>query len=265
MSFTNSTTNYHLPQYINTDIPSYLVDQNQAWATIDTNLKSVSNVADGAATTAGSAQSAASSAQSTANSASTKADGALSNEADAYSTTDTYTVGDYVIYNSILYKCVTAVTVPEAFDSDKWTRDTIENMIDAANSDIDTINNTITGIQGNITDIEGDLSVKTISGLPVTPQTTVTVDLTNVTYREIDLTIRIGSSTWTFPMHLTKGQISHGGTFRTGQSFYYPAGQITYSASIFVGITNEVLSISGELFAGTTLNNDTVLVFAEYK
>ena len=37
-----------------------------------------------------------------------------------YSTSGTYAVGDYVIYNNILYKCKTAITEGEAFNGSKW-------------------------------------------------------------------------------------------------------------------------------------------------
>ena len=52
-------------------------------------------------------------------------DNANQNIADAYDPTQTYEVDDYVIYNSLLYKCTTAVTTPGAFDSDYWTQCTV--------------------------------------------------------------------------------------------------------------------------------------------
>lgn len=49
----------------------------------------------------------------------------------AYSSTSTYAVDDYVYYNNLIYKCNTAVTVAEPFDSQKWTQKTyIEYMTD---------------------------------------------------------------------------------------------------------------------------------------
>lgn len=42
--------------------------------------------------------------------------------ADAYDETATYAVGDMVMYEFFLYKCVTAVTVPETWDATKWER-----------------------------------------------------------------------------------------------------------------------------------------------
>lgn len=47
--------------------------------------------------------------------------GGNSNIADDYDNTQTYVVGDYCIYEGDLYRCITAVTVAESFDSTKWT------------------------------------------------------------------------------------------------------------------------------------------------
>lgn len=48
MSFTNSTTNYGLPQWLGTDKPSYLNDQNGAYETIDTTMKANETAASNA-------------------------------------------------------------------------------------------------------------------------------------------------------------------------------------------------------------------------
>lgn len=48
-------------------------------------------------------------------------EGANDNIAETYDATSTYNVGDYVIYHDDLYKCITAVSVAEPFDSNKWT------------------------------------------------------------------------------------------------------------------------------------------------
>lgn len=41
--------------------------------------------------------------------------------APAFSTSDTYALGDYVIYNGKLYECTTAVSTAGAWDSNDWT------------------------------------------------------------------------------------------------------------------------------------------------
>ena len=47
-------------------------------------------------------------------------EGANDNIAETYDATSTYDVGDYVIYHDDLYKCITAVSTAEPFDSNKW-------------------------------------------------------------------------------------------------------------------------------------------------
>jgi len=42
-------------------------------------------------------------------------------EAPEYDSTQTYTIGDYVTYNSVTYVCTQPIVTPEPFDSSKWT------------------------------------------------------------------------------------------------------------------------------------------------
>lgn len=74
MSYTNSTPNLHLPQYIATDKPTYLGDWNASMQTIDTVITATQATANGANSTATSANSTAQAAQQSANTANTKAD-----------------------------------------------------------------------------------------------------------------------------------------------------------------------------------------------
>lgn len=53
----------------------------------------------------------------------------LANFAPVYNDTTTYSVDDVVTYNGILYKCTTAVTTAESFDSAKWTQTTIIELL----------------------------------------------------------------------------------------------------------------------------------------
>lgn len=43
-----------------------------------------------------------------------------SNISDSYNSTRTYAVGDYCIYEGVLFKCITAITTPETWDINKW-------------------------------------------------------------------------------------------------------------------------------------------------
>lgn len=50
---------------------------------------------------------------------------------DAYDNTATYAVGDCCIYNNTLYKCNTAITTAEDFNSTKWDAITITELVNA--------------------------------------------------------------------------------------------------------------------------------------
>lgn len=85
MSSTNTTPNYKLPQFINTDVPSWLGDFNDAMSKIDTQMKANDTKATGASTNAENANSSATQALETANQASTTANGANTNATNALS------------------------------------------------------------------------------------------------------------------------------------------------------------------------------------
>lgn len=48
--------------------------------------------------------------------------GAVDVTASAYSSSKTYAVGDYVVHNSNLYRCTTAITTAESFTAGHWTQ-----------------------------------------------------------------------------------------------------------------------------------------------
>ena len=60
----------------------------------------------------------------------TTAEAVIGNETDTYSASSTYALGDLVIYNSLLYKCTTAITVAEAWTVAHWTQ---VNLVDSCN------------------------------------------------------------------------------------------------------------------------------------
>ena len=158
MASTNKTTNYDLSQFVETDRPAWLTDYNGDMRKLDTALKAVSDVANGASGGISSltdrmtaaegaittnandidalearADSLEAQAQSTAGTianiqteqtaqnlgieAATKLG---YNIARPYDSASTYAVGDYVLFQNTLYKCVTAVPVGEAFVPAKW-------------------------------------------------------------------------------------------------------------------------------------------------
>ena len=62
-----------------------------------------------------------------------KAKGIVSDEYSGYSI---YNVGDYCIYKNKLYRCITAVTTGEAFDSAKWEETSVKSELSTLNSNI---------------------------------------------------------------------------------------------------------------------------------
>lgn len=142
MSHTNTTTNYGLPQFITTDKPAWLTDVNVAYAAIDTAIKNAADNASTAGSNATQALSDAAAAGSAATGADTKATGAIASISEAFESTATYSVGDYVMYNNLLYVCTTAVTIPGVWDSTKWTRITCDEVFNILNSRISNINGT---------------------------------------------------------------------------------------------------------------------------
>lgn len=69
MSSTNKTSHYNLPQFIGSDIPTWLGDFNSAMTAIDNGINAAATTASGAATKAEQASTDAAEAQSAANSA----------------------------------------------------------------------------------------------------------------------------------------------------------------------------------------------------
>ena len=131
MGHTNSTTNYNLPQFITTDKPAWLTDINGAFSDIDSAINTAQSDATTAGNNATQALSDASAASTAAATADSKGAGAVASIADAFDSTTVYSVGDYVMYNSLMYVCSVAVVTPGPWTgSANWTRVTVESVID---------------------------------------------------------------------------------------------------------------------------------------
>lgn len=142
MAHTNSTPNYNLPQFLPTDKPAWLVDVNPAYASIDTAIKNASDAAGNAQTDATQALSDAAGANAIATQANSKADGAIASISEQFLDTATYAVGEYVIFNNILYVCTEPVTTPGPWTgSVNWTRASLDSIATTLNSMINNIDN----------------------------------------------------------------------------------------------------------------------------
>lgn len=136
MAYTNSTTNYNLPQYIGTDKPTYLSDFNGAMSAIDAQMKINADNASSASSSASSASSVANNALSVANGADTKADTAITNAGTAQTTADTA----QSVATSALS---TANTANGKADTNASNITSLDGRMTSAESDINSLENDI--------------------------------------------------------------------------------------------------------------------------
>ncbi len=94
--------------------------------------------------------------------------GGNQNIAEEYDDTATYAVGDYVIYNGLLYKCDTAVATAETFDPTKWTHVVVTDEMGGGG-----------GSGGHTIIDESDTSMPQRTGLQFTGNVSVTDDAVN--------------------------------------------------------------------------------------
>lgn len=173
MSHSNTTANYGLPQFITTDKPAWLTDVNVAYNAIDIGMKNNADAASAAQGDATQALSDASAAGTTASAADSKGSGAIASIADTFSTTDTYEVGDLVMYNNLLYKCTVGINVPGPWTgSVNWTRETVEGRIDtlqtAVNDNTSDISDINTALSGKVSKTDIDNLKAKIVGITFT-------------------------------------------------------------------------------------------------
>jgi hypothetical protein len=121
-------------------------------------LEAVETIATGAQTTASNAQTAAGNAQTTANTASTNATNALnmirSTSSDAYSSSKAYSVGDHVIYNNKVYKCITACS-PAAWSVNQncFEETTLTTVVTELNSDLTELDSNLSDLDNVVTKV----------------------------------------------------------------------------------------------------------------
>lgn len=109
--------------------------------------------------------------------------------ADDFSSSSTYAVGDYVIYNGDLYKCTTAVTTAGAWDSNDWTETLVMDEVEQGGG-----GSSWTDVTGTLT--AGSTSI-TLSNVAITTSSTIEV------FNDLDVpynskTLSTGSITLTF-------------------------------------------------------------------
>ena len=130
MAHTNSTTHYHLPQFLTGDKPAWLTDVNNAYADIDNAIFNAQDKADTAFSDAATAQGDATTAINNAATADAKGAGAIASIEAPFDSTTVYDVGALVMYNNLLYRCTVAVVTPGPWTGvANWERITVDTLL----------------------------------------------------------------------------------------------------------------------------------------
>ena len=194
MSHTNSTTHYSLPQFVTTDKPAWLTDVNNAYQAIDAGIYAAQTKADTAYTDAGNAQGDATSALTNAAAADAKGTGALASIEATFDPTTVYSIGSKVIYNSLLYRCIVAVTTPGPWTgSDNWERINVDTLISTVDSKIGQLTSLSTtdktSVVNAINEVNGKVSEWTLLS---NYAASATADISSIfsTAKEIKVTAR---------------------------------------------------------------------------
>lgn len=125
MSHTNSTSHYALPQFVGTDIPTWLGDFNAAMTAIDNGINSAATTAGSASTTAAQASTDAAAAQAAANSAINSAASASQAASDAAAAVtaekERAEAAETAIINSIPSTTVNVTLYAETWNNGSYT------------------------------------------------------------------------------------------------------------------------------------------------
>ena len=125
--------------------------------------------------------------------------------ADQYDATATYTVDDYCIYNGNMYKCNTAISTPEAFDSNKWDETNCGEQFKQINSNLSEY-------------VKGTTAVET-GTLPTVPNTGINTKLfdwpTGFSYNNCFVTTAFAEDSGTYY------PLNFGSSAANDDSYYY--------------------------------------------
>lgn len=263
MSHTNSTTNYALPQFITTDKPAWLTDINGAFSTIDTAVDAAKDAADAAQNDATQALTDASTAATAAATADGKGAGAIASLADTFDPTTVYSVGDYVMYNSLLYICSVAVVTPGPWTgSANWSRTTVEAIFTGLTASTLPLNSGVgaPSTEAVINDLE-DVTDISSSFVP------------NPGIANFDFFIRayynkgLGKISGTFACRVTSGTMGTvpmctiGGAYKPNENIGFPMVATLAGGTTFYYCT---FNTSGEISQNLTSNLTGVMCNFEY-
>lgn len=122
--------------------------------------------------------------------------GFADNLAEEYDPTATYAVGDFCIHDSVLYRCNTAISTPEAWNSIHWTATSVSDELGTLTNDIADINSevgntplsttaqTLTGAINELNTNKAPLASPSLTGTPTAPTASASTDNTQIATTE---------------------------------------------------------------------------------
>ena len=189
---------------------------------------------------------------------------------DAYSSSSTYAVGDYVNKDAVIYKCTTAITTPEAWNSAHWSIATLNDVIDAVNQAVASVNDkanvdgnypTMTvGLADNLTPYSEDSGAEQsnpfISNGTGTNNNTEIVTVGNYGLLRSKNGHTLVANQYGRPLNNTYWGISGGNvSYSDGVATITPTGTMLYDCNINLVANHKYL-----LFADIQLSNGTAEV-----
>lgn len=223
------TENLNLAKYDANDVTSYLEVSNANLVKIDAGHGTLNAQVTANTSAIGDLQEDVNGMAPQVADANTKANAGLSNTASVYDATQTYAVGDYVLYNNNLYRCITAVTQAESFDGTKWERIKIDGVLSEI-SDNESDN------REEINNIKESLRWKTLGTLLNGGTINLPASFNELS---LDFTIVTGIENVRMKLFLTREDL--GGINRLYRTGYYANA----NANAFASVEANTESISG--------------------
>lgn len=118
--------------------------------------------------------------------------GAAGVTASAYSSSKTYAVGDYVIHNSNLYRCTTAITTAESFTAAHWTQVVLGDDVTDLKSALNEVRD---ATLSDVTDVYSHTTAITAGGRLGNTTPVITISIPTGTPYKFKLTDSIGAFT----------------------------------------------------------------------
>lgn len=145
------------------------------------------------------------------------AEAVIGNETDTYSASSTYALGSLVIYEGLLYKCTTAITVAEAWTIAHWTQVSLTSL--ANDGDVYSTSEQIIGTWNGKPLYRKTLVLGTAIDCIANSWTTVISDISSLNILININSLLIASNNWAWNGYLLRRNNNNLDVFNTGTTW----------------------------------------------